>query len=131
LLEAFLMASRRVAEFYKSEGRLASEHALLDDNGDGLGTPADWFRGIHAVKKSANNAPLDGMRAHQWHLVRSKEDQRLSPEQRKKRDELELQIGKLREQKTSLDENEYYQQLEALLTQLAEIELTNSAAVPK
>ena len=39
LLEAFLMASRRVAEFYNTEGRLATEHALLDDNGDGLGTP--------------------------------------------------------------------------------------------
>lgn len=123
LLEAFLMASRRVTEFYKSEGRLATEHALLDDNGDGLGTPADWFRGIHAFKKAANNAPLDGMRAHQWHLVRSKEDQNLSPEQRRKRDDLELEIGKLRLQKASMAEDEYYKQLEALLTKLAEIEL--------
>ncbi len=121
LLEAFLMASRRVTEFYKSEGRLATEHALLDDNGDGLGTPADWFRGIHAVKKAANNAPLDGMRAHQWHLVRSKEDQKLSPEQRKKRDDLELEIGKLRQQKTSMAEDEYYKKLEALVTELSEI----------
>ena len=121
LLEAFLMASRRVAEFYKSEGRLASEHALLDDNGDGLGTPADWFRGIHAVKKAANNAPLDGMRAHQWHLVRSKEDQSLSAEQRKKRDNLELEIAKLRQQKASMTEDEYYKKLEALVTELSEI----------
>ena len=36
LLEAFLMASRHVAEFYKTEGRLLTEHALIDDNGDGL-----------------------------------------------------------------------------------------------
>ena len=34
LLEAFIMASRRVAEFYEAEGRLATETALLDDNGD-------------------------------------------------------------------------------------------------
>lgn len=121
LLEAFLMASRRVAEFYKSEGRLATEHALLDDNGDGLGTPADWFRGIHAVKKAANNAPLDGMRAHQWHLVRSKEDQNLSAEQRQKRDNLELEIAKLRQQKASMAEDEYYKKLEALVTELSEI----------
>src|SRR2546423_1632058 len=33
LLEAFLMASRRVSQFYQIEGRLASEHALIDDNG--------------------------------------------------------------------------------------------------
>jgi len=121
LLEAFLMASRRVNEFYKSEGRLASEHALLDDNGDALGTPADWFRGIHAVKKAANNAPLDGMRAHQWHLVRSKDDQKLSPEQRQKRDDLELEIGRLREHKASMNEDEYYQKLESLLTELSNL----------
>ena len=123
LLEAFLMASRRVTEFYKSEGRLATEHALLDDNGDGLGVQADWFRGIHAVKKAANNAALDGTRAHQWHLVRSKEDQKLTPEQRQKRDALELEIGKLRDQKSKMNEDEYYKQLEALLTKLGEIEL--------
>ena len=39
LLEAFLTAARQTAEFYKTEGRIATEHALLDDNGDGLGTP--------------------------------------------------------------------------------------------
>ena len=44
LLESFLSASHRTTEFYKTEGRLATEHALLDDNGDGLGTPATWFR---------------------------------------------------------------------------------------
>lgn len=122
LLEAFLMASRQVAEFYKSEGRLATEHALLDDNGDGLGTPPDWFRGIHAVKKAANNAALDGMRAHQWHLVRSSTDQKLSAEQRQRRDSLELEIGKLRQQKSSMNEKDYYKKLEELLTQLGEIE---------
>lgn len=124
LLEAFLMASRRVTEFYKSEGRLATEHALIDDNGDGLGTPADWFRGIHAFKKAANNAPLDGMRAHQWHLIRSSQDQKLSAEQRQHRDTLELEIGKLRQQKSSMNEDDYYKKLEQLLTKLAEIEFS-------
>ena len=78
---------------------------------------------FRSVKKAANNAPLDGTRAHQWHLVRSKEDQKLSPEQRQKRDALELEIGKLREQKTTMNEDEYYKQLEALLTKLSVIEL--------
>ena len=71
LLEAFLTASHGVAEFYKTEGRLATEHALLDDNGDGLGTPADWFRGVHAIKKPQAGASLDGVRTHQMFLVRS------------------------------------------------------------
>jgi hypothetical protein len=123
LLEAFLMASRRVTEFYKSEGRLATEHALIDDNGDGFGTPADWFRGIRAFKTATGGASLDGMRANQWHLVRSAADQKLTPEQRKQRDDLELRISKLRQHKSSLAEDEYYDQLEKLLTELGKIEL--------
>ena len=35
LLESFLSASHRTNEFYKTENRLATEHALIDDNGDG------------------------------------------------------------------------------------------------
>ena len=121
LLEAYLMASRRVIEFYKTEGRLATEHALIDDNGDGFGTQADWFRGIHAVKKAAGNAQLDGARAHQWHLIRSTQDQKLTPEQRRRRDMLELEINRLREQKKSMDENEYFNRLEKLLTELGDL----------
>ena len=55
---------------YKTDGRLATEHPLLEDNGDGLGTPPDWFRGIRATKKSADGTLPDGLRAHQFHLVR-------------------------------------------------------------
>lgn len=119
LLEAFLMASRRVAEFYKSEGRLATEHALVDDNGDGLGTSADWFRGTRVVKAPARGGAVDGVRAHQWHLIRSSADQKLTVEQRRRRDDLELQITRLRQQKGALAEDEYYRRLEELLTKLS------------
>jgi hypothetical protein len=131
LLEAFLMASRRVAEFYKNEGRLATEHALIDDNGDGFGTPSEWFRGIRAVKKAANDLPLDGMRAHQWHLIHSTEDQKLSPEERKRRDQLEVEINQLRQEKTQMSEDDYYRKLEALLTKLGEIELSTDGSSAK
>ena len=50
LLEAFLTASSRVDEYYRTRSQLATEHALLDDNGDRLGTPADWFRGVRATE---------------------------------------------------------------------------------
>ena len=119
LLEAFLMASRRVAEYYESEGRLATEHALLDDNGDGLGTPADFFRGVRAVKKPASGGSVDGLRAHQIHLVRSAQEQQMPPELRARRDELELAIARLRESKPQLGEEEYYRQLEILMLELA------------
>jgi hypothetical protein len=36
VLEAFNYASGRVAEWYGEQGRLATEHAVLDDSGDGL-----------------------------------------------------------------------------------------------
>lgn len=121
LLEAYLIASRQVAEFYKTEGRLATEHSLLDDNGDGLGTPADWFRGIRAVKRARDGAALDGLRAHQFHLVRSDAEQKMAPDLRAKRDALELQIAKLRDAKSGLPEQEYYRQLEPLLLELARL----------
>ncbi len=121
LLEAFLSASRRTAEFYSSESRLATEHSLLDDNGDGLGTPADWFRGVRAVKRAKAGAMPDGLRAHQFHLVRRGSDLALAPATRARRDELELSIAHLRELKGSLDEAEYYSRLEALLLELARL----------
>ncbi len=121
LLEVFLAASQRVAEYYNAEGRLATEHALLDDNGDRLGTPADWFRGIRAVKKAADGAALDGLRAHQFHLVRSEQERKLSPETRARRDELELDIARLRESKSQMTEDDYYQKLETLQMEVARL----------
>ncbi|MHB8520198.1 MAG: hypothetical protein ACYDH9_05520 [Limisphaerales bacterium] len=126
LLEAFLMAARRVAEFYETEGRLATEHALIDDNGDGMGTPADWFRGIRAVKKARDGASLDGLRAQQFHLVRSEREQKMPPALRAHRDELELAVANLRETKGKLNEDEYYRQLETLLLELAKLSEQNS-----
>lgn len=121
VLEAFIMASRRTGEFYETEGRLATEHALLDDNGDGFGTPADFFRGIRAVKKPTGGGSVDGVRAHQIHLVRSAAEQQLSPETRARRDELEAAVAKLRDSKTQFSETEYYRRLENLLRELAQL----------
>jgi hypothetical protein len=121
LLEAFLSASYQVAEFYKLEGRLATEHALIDDNGDGLGTPADWFRGIHAVKRANDSAALDGFRAHQFHLIRSDEEKKLSGPTRARRDELELALAKLRDEKRNFSETDYYKKVETLLLELANL----------
>jgi len=119
LLEVFLAASASVDEFYRGEGRLATEHALIDDTGDGLGTPASWFRGLRAVRKSKQAAALDGARAHQWLLVPDPAAPAVSPEWRAQRDTLEAAITALREQKEQLPADEYYRQLEPLLLELA------------
>jgi hypothetical protein len=121
LLEAFLMASRQVDDFYKEAGRLATEHALLDDNGDGLGTPAEFFQGVHAVKKAADGKTVDGVRAHQMNLVRSRTEQELSPPLRARRDELEAQLSALRDRKSQMKADDYYNQLEKILVETAKL----------
>jgi hypothetical protein len=119
LLEAYLLASRQVEQFYKEAGRLATEHALLDDNGDGSGTPADWFRGVRAIKTAANGKSVDGVRAHQLNLVRSEIERELSPELRARRDELEKKMSALRLRKADMSEDDYYRQLEGILVETA------------
>jgi len=119
LLEAFLTASRQTAEFYKTQGRIVTEHALLDDNGDGVGTPADWFSGLRAVKRAKENAPVDGLLARQWHLIPSDVERTAPPEQRARRDAVEREIFLLRDKKAQMEEATYYHQLEQLLLELA------------
>lgn len=120
LFEAYLSASRRTLAFYEAEGRLATEHSLLDDTGDGLGIRADFFRGIRLVKKVQGEASVDGRLAHQFHLVRSDSEQKLSPETRRLRDKLEMAVIQLRDRKADFDSDDaYYAQLEGLLVDLA------------
>jgi hypothetical protein len=121
LLEAFLTASHATAEFYAAAGRLATEHALLDDNGDALGTPAEWFRGIRPIQKARDDASLDGYHAHQLHLLCSATEAAMPPELRTRRDQLELQVMALRDAKATLPENEYFSKLEPLLQEIARI----------
>ncbi len=121
LLEAWLTAARKTADFYKDEGRLATEHSLLDDNGDGLGTPPDFFAGVRLVKKSRDGKATDGQRAAQIHLIRSNAERSLSPELRVKRDALERELAALRERKAEMKEDEYLRELEVILLQLAKI----------
>jgi len=121
LLEAWLAAAQRTADYYKDEGRLATEHSLIDDNGDGLGTPPDWFQGVRVVKKSTSNHAPDGLRAHQIHLLPNAAERALSPALRADRDAIEKDLAQLREVKASMPEEMYFSQLEALLLRLAHL----------
>ena len=122
LLEAFLLASARTAEFYEQDARLATETALIDDNGDGLGTPAGWFRGTWATRRAKDGASLDGSRARQLHLIRSRPEQGMPREVRARRDELERAVAELRQSKgEKTNEDEYYARLEPLLVELARL----------
>lgn len=121
LLECFLSAGKKVTEFYETEGRLTTEHALLDDSGDGLGTPVDWFQGVRAVKKAKDGSLPDGLRAQQICLLPSEAEQKLPYEIRARRNELEMAVAHLREKKSTYTEENYYQKLEDLLMELAQL----------
>lgn len=127
VLEAFLMASGRVAAFYRDEDRLATEQALLDDNGDKRGTPAAFFRGIRPVKAAANGLELDGRLASRLGLCQLVEEN-LSEESQQARLQLEEEIENLRLRKTELPTEEYYQRLEELLLSLAKLHSTSQDA---
>jgi hypothetical protein len=120
-LEAFLMASRRVEDFYSSEKRLATEHALIDDNGDGKGTPANFFSGVRPAKKPDEAANVDGFRAHQIHFILSEEEAKLPTEIRKRRNELELKLEQARARKQQLKEEEYLKEIEPILLELSRL----------
>jgi hypothetical protein len=77
LLEAWLFASRRTAEFYKTEGRLATEHSLIDDNGDGKGVRSELYVGDRVAENAENPELIDGRNAARWHFVRSDDERRL------------------------------------------------------
>jgi hypothetical protein len=121
LLEAYLTAGTKTAEFYASETRLATEHALLDDNGDKLGSPADFFRGVRPVKAAKDGAALDGSLAARLVLVESTREDHLIEEQRTRRDALERELADLRQQRAKIAEDEYLSRIEPLLVELARL----------
>ncbi|QDU41777.1 hypothetical protein Mal52_02310 [Symmachiella dynata] len=121
LLEAFLAASRNTEAEYKQQGRLATEHALLDDNGDGLGAAAEWFQGVRAAQKAESAQAVDGRRAHQFHLIRSELERSIPEELRRQRNDLELQLHELRDKKPTLAAEEHDALLEEQLLELARL----------
>ena len=114
ILEAFRHASKLAAEFYEKEERISTEHALIEDNGDGVGTRSEIFSGDTKDRK-------DGKRADQISLVLSEEEMKLSDAQRQKRDELEQKLEALKARRTEMKEELYYSDLEALLRDIAKV----------
>jgi hypothetical protein len=111
VLEAFVYANRLTGDFYKRAGRLASEHALIEDNGDGVGhekveagegllaraTYLDSLSGDEAAASAATGKLL------------------------KERVRLEAQIEQLIGRKSSMPETEYEANLERLFIELAKV----------
>jgi hypothetical protein len=121
LLEAWLFAARRTAEFYSTAGRLATEHSLLDDNGDSRGVRAELFEGLRPAKNLQSDQPVDGASAAKIWLVRSAAERQLTADQQLTRDALEAQLEALKARRSELDDTDYLQQLEEILLPLAKL----------
>lgn len=120
VLEVFLTASNGVAKYYEDRGLLATEQALLDDTGDGRGTPAVFYRGLRAVKGPADKASLDGSLAKRI-TIDGESVVRFSTDWFERRDKLEEELERLRSRKGDMDIDEYYGEIERVFLLLARI----------
>jgi hypothetical protein len=115
VMEAFSYANQKVAEHYKSEGNLQTEHSALDDNGDGQAQD----------KPDPENG--DGLLARTTFLGRvampvARGEQ--TPEQQalaREVQELEKQVEALKYAKGEMPEEDYETKLEELLLRLARV----------
>jgi hypothetical protein len=114
-LEAFQFADRKTAEFYSSQKRLATEHAVIEDTGkkeavrttsaeNGQGSLAASFvlLRIGAAQKAANDPAKHAMLD--------------------KKEELERKIDLLKYQKAAMSADDYKKQLSDALLELARVQ---------
>lgn len=121
VLEAFLTTAQRVELFYSEAGRMASEHALLDDNGDKRGTPPDWYNGVRLTKHPDDGSRADGTEAHRIALIENEWERSLTPDQRRLRDELESELEALRARKSEMFIDTYLRELEIILRRISPV----------
>ena len=116
LLEAYAFTHRKVKEWYAEKNRLATEHARLDDNGDGVGsTLPDLGSGEGSLAGQVTLAkPIEAVSPVGSGPVPA-EIEAL----RKKKLELESSLRELRTRKATLPSAQYRERLEALLVELA------------
>lgn len=114
-LEAFQYAERKTAEFYESEKRLATEHAVFDDtgkneavrqpsvdNGEGLLLSSFVLLRLGAAQKAANDPAKRALLA--------------------KKEELERRIDTLKYEKAAMSQEDYKKQLTDALVELARVQ---------
>ncbi|MHC5542705.1 hypothetical protein ACYOEI_31155, partial [Singulisphaera rosea] len=61
------------------------------------------------------------LRAYQLHLIPSDRERALPAEVRQRRDQLEVSIAALRDEKAKLGDDEYYRRLEPLMLELSRL----------
>jgi hypothetical protein len=118
LLEATLFASAKVRAFYADAQRVMQEHAVIDDNGDGIATSTENFDGLQAKLEEDAKAPPDGPTAREIFFL-SAPVEILTPDARVQRGEIEVAIEALKRTKGAMPEEKYYAELEVLMRRMA------------
>jgi hypothetical protein len=111
VFEAFTYASKLTADWYKQKSRLATEHSLIDDNGDGVGHEeaaggeGGLAKALYLDSKTIEQAGNDAEVAR---LMRERE-------------RLEEAVQKLKARKAEMKQEDYDKELEDLLVELATV----------
>ena len=111
LWEAFVYASRLVQQHYERAGQLSVEHAVLDDNGDGVGRDATG---------AGNDGTLSGLTYLDAPVASTSNDPAVQA-LLQRRDQLTMQIDELRRRRASMPPAEFDQQFEKLVLDLAAV----------
>lgn len=112
LREAFVFASRAVAQYYEQKGTLATESAMLDDTGTGTGRDA-----AAVASADVGLAGLTYLEGVARPTSTDPETQRLLTRQQTLTD----QLDDLRRRKASMAAEEYDRQFESLMLELATV----------
>lgn len=110
LLEAFTHARRETDRYYTSAGRLRSEHALLDDDGNREGTLEPGVSGDGTLAATVYLAPA----------ARAPGDPAIAA-LLARQDSLERAMAALRARRATMDSTAYQSRLEALLLETARV----------
>ena len=114
-LEAFEYAQRHTADFYDSQKRLATEHAVFEDTGD------------HDPTRTPETDTGEGLFLSNFTLIRLGAAQQAynNPAKRAllaQKEQLERQIDTLKYRKAAMSQDDYKQQLTQALLELAKVQ---------
>lgn len=116
MLEAFTYARLKVADEFEADGTMQTEHALLDDNGDGVGADEpDPLAGDGQLARTLFLTSGEDVAASRMAFPDDPELRALYEE----RDALEERVEALRVLRDGTDREQYEHNLEAVLVELA------------
>ncbi len=122
VFEACEQAAQMTEQWYEGQGLLATEHAILDDNGDGLGTrliiPQELEeQEIEAERKNSQDGELASRCFLKEYSFLPTVPESLTETYLRLMDRIE----ELKSRKDSMNREQYYQELETLLIEAAKV----------